>query len=121
LPFERVERLYACAAMTAVTPQTPANLDELRARLDAHRAAGLAWSDGSYEPGISSVAAAVFDATGAPVAALNVSGQTANFGAAERREQIARAVLSASQEISQRLGWRPAQSHRVAPSMELVS
>jgi DNA-binding IclR family transcriptional regulator len=91
LPPSRVEHMYCCS---------------LRALLDADRAAGLAWSDGNYEAGISSVAAAIFDGTNAPVAALNVSGQSAQFVGPERRAQIAAAVTAAALEISQRLGWR---------------
>jgi DNA-binding IclR family transcriptional regulator len=120
LPPERVAQLYASVVLTKATPQTPSNLQELRARLDADRAEGLAWSDGSYEAGISSVAAAVFDAAGAPVAALNISGQTANFEGKRRREEIADCVLQASHEISERLGWRPLRINRPVAKMELV-
>ena len=68
-------------------------------------AAGLAWSDGHYETGISSVAVAVLDGTGMPVAALNVSGQSGAFQGPDRRQQIGRAVSEAAEEISRRLGW----------------
>jgi DNA-binding IclR family transcriptional regulator len=66
----------------------------------------LAWSDGNYEADISSVAAAIFDATDAPVAAINVSGHATDFAGAARRAQIATNMKSAAIEISQRLGWR---------------
>src|SRR4029079_13484102 len=84
----------------AVTPA------QLHAQLAADRAAGLAWSDGNFEAGISSVAAAIFDATDTPIAALNVSGHPADFSGAERRSVIAANVKQAAIEISQRLGWR---------------
>jgi DNA-binding IclR family transcriptional regulator len=103
--------------LTPVTRRTPTNLKQLRAQLDADRSVGLAWSDGNYEAGISSLAAVVFDASGAPVAALNATGQTANFGGAGRRDEIARAVRAASQEISERLGWRAAPPHRAPAGM----
>lgn len=105
LPPAQVDRLYAGATMMPVTPHTAVTLVQLHAQLDADRAAGLAWSDGNYEPDISSVAAAIFDATGTPIAALNVSGHTSNFTGAGRREQIAAAVTDAAADISQRLGW----------------
>ena len=79
---------------------------------------GLAWSDGHYEPGISSVAAAIFDASGAPVAALNVSGQTVQFGGASRRAEIATATREAAREISQRLGWANPQGHSLEAHVE---
>jgi DNA-binding IclR family transcriptional regulator len=105
LPPARVAALYADAAMPAATPHTPTSPDDLRARLAADREAGLAWSDGHYERGIGSVAAAVFDAAGGPVAAINVSGPTAAFAGERRRAQIGAAVGAAAGEISRRLGW----------------
>ena len=106
LPPERVDRMYAGAVLDAVTPRTAVTLAQLHAQLEADRVAGLAWSDGNYEPDISSVAAAIFDANGIPVAALNVSGRSADFAGAARRARIADAVRAAASEISQRLGWR---------------
>lgn len=108
LPPDRVDRMYAGAVLKAVTPHTVVTPAQLHAQMDADRAAGLAWSDGNYEAGISSVAAAIFDATGMPVAALNVSGHAADFAGAARRSQIAAQVQAAAAEISQRLGWRGA-------------
>ncbi len=105
LPPERVDRLYAGVDLRPVTPHTAITPLQLHAQLDADRAAGLAWSDGNYEPGISSVAAAIFDATNAPVAALNVTGQTAQFEGTERRARIGAAVREAARDISLRLGW----------------
>ena len=106
LPPDRVDRLYAGAVLKAVTTHTAVTPTQLHAQLDADRACGLAWSDGNYEAGISSVAAAIFDVTNLPIAALNVSGHPADFTGAERRSQIAAGVQAAALEISQRLGWR---------------
>lgn len=117
LPPERVELMYANARLAPITMHTAATLDQLREQLKIDRAERLAWSDGNYEPGISSVAAAVFDAAGQPAAALNVSGRTVDFDGAERRKTIADAVLGAAEEISQRLGWRPPDSIRGRKSL----
>jgi DNA-binding IclR family transcriptional regulator len=106
LAAERVDRMFAGAEFKAVTPHTAVTPAQLHAQLEADRSAGLAWSDGNYEAGISSVAAAVFDATDTPVAALNVSGHAADFAGAARRAQIGSSVQAAALEISQRLGWR---------------
>jgi len=110
LPPERVDRLYTGAMLKAVTPHTAVTLSQLHAQLETDRAAGLAWSDGNYEADIGSVAAAIFDATDAPVAALNVSGQSKDFSGVTRRSQIAANVRAAAYEISQRLGWRGPQA-----------
>jgi DNA-binding IclR family transcriptional regulator len=106
LPAAQVDRLYAGATLAPVTSHTAVTLVQLHTQLDADRAAGLAWSDGNYEADISSVAAAIFDATGTPVAAINVSGHATDFAGASRRSQIATSVRDAAAEISQRLGWR---------------
>ena len=106
LPAAQIDRLYAGATLTPVTPHTAVTLVQLHAQLEADRAAELAWSDGNYEADISSVAAAIFDATGAPIAAINVSGHATDFAGAARRAQIATSMKTAATEISQRLGWR---------------
>jgi DNA-binding IclR family transcriptional regulator len=103
LPEAEVRALYADAPMPAATAHTATTLDGLLARLAADREAGLAWSEGYFEPGIGSVAAAVRDATGRPVAAINVSGQVASLEA--HRARIGAAVADAAAEISARLGF----------------
>lgn len=102
LPPAQVARLFEGAPMPAVTAHTATSLPALTERLAADRAEGLAWSEGFFEAGISSVAAPVFDATGAPVAAINVSG---GAGFAAQRERIGQAMRAAGEEISRRLGW----------------
>ncbi len=105
LPQDRVERMYSGATLKPVTPLTPVTPAQLEAQLNKDRACGLAWSDGNYEVGISSVAAAIFDVTDTPIAALNVSGRSADFTGADRRARIGTEVSGAALEISQRLGW----------------
>ena len=105
MPAASVDRLYAGIVLRAVTSRTAVTLSQLHAQLEVDLAAGLAWSDGNYEVGISSVAAAIFDMTGAPVAALNASGHSTEFAGAKRRAQIAAELKGAAAEISERLGW----------------
>ncbi len=104
-PPEQVRRLYARAPMPAATAHTPTTPAQLMAVLEADRAEGLAWSMGGFEASIASVAAVVRDASGLPIAAINVSGQMAHFEGPERRAQIGAAVAAAAAEISARLGW----------------
>lgn len=112
MPPDAVVRLYDGAEMAATTPLTPTSPAALRAMLDADRAAGLAWSEGHFEAAISSVAAVVRDASGAPVAAVNVSGQRDAFAA--HRAAIGAAVARAGAEISHRLGWADARAKELA-------
>jgi DNA-binding IclR family transcriptional regulator len=107
MPTAAVERLYRGRTMQALTDQTPATFAQLRHRLDMDRSAGLAWSEGFVEAGLTSVAAPVFDASGAPVAALNVSGRGESFSGAGRRDEIETRLRAAAEEISRRLGWLP--------------
>lgn len=105
LPPEKVRRLYEGVVLTASTRHTPVTLVQLQAMLAADRAIGLAWSDEFYEAGISAVAASIHDASGQPVAALNVSGPHTAFVDAARRRAIGEALQQAALEISHRLGW----------------
>jgi DNA-binding IclR family transcriptional regulator len=118
LPADEVARLYVDAPMPAATAQTPVTPAQLRAVLERDRAAGLAWSDEFFEAGISAVAAAVLDATGRPVAALNVSGQVASFEGEARRAQIGRAAAEAADDISRQLGWN---QRRGAANLKVVA
>lgn len=108
MPRERVDRLYAGIDLRPVTPRTPVTPLQLHTQLEADRALGLAWSDGNYQAGISSVAAAIFDVSNAPIAACNVSGPAAEFEGTERRALIGAALAEAAAEISMRLGWHGA-------------
>jgi len=105
LPEAEVRALFAGAPLPASTAHTPTSPEALLARLAEDRAAGLAWSEGHYEPAIGSVAAVLRDASGRPVGAINVSGQVASFAEPERRARIGAAVAAAAAEISARLGF----------------
>ena len=107
MPIAEVKRLYARAPMPAATSHTPTTLAALLRRLEADRAEGLAWSEGHYEPGIASVAAAVRDGAGAPIAAINVSGPVSGFHG--RRDAIGTTLRGAAAEISAAMGWTGAE------------
>ena len=81
-------------------------MDALLAQLAQDREAGLAWSAGYFETGVSSVAAPVFDATGACAGAINVTGHADWFGDDQgRRAAIGHALARAAADISSRLGF----------------
>lgn len=121
MPPDAVGRLFAGTPLQPSTPHTPVTLDQLAERLAADRAAGLAWSDGFFEAGISSVAAAILDASGSPIAAVNVSGQTASFDGPARRDRIGRAVAETAEEISRRLGWAGPARQQNPTRLEVVA
>ncbi len=106
LPLATVDRLFSSFKITPGHGRAVATIEDLHLRLDEDRQQGVAWSDGQYEQGISSVAAAVFDAAGSPIAAINISGQTVSFGSRQQRGAAQRAIVAAAEEISLHLGWR---------------
>ncbi|PZP44380.1 MAG: IclR family transcriptional regulator [Azospirillum brasilense] len=106
LPEARVRALFAGVALEKVTAQTPTTVEALLAQLAQDREAGLAWSAGYFETGVSSVAAPVFDATGACAGAINVTGHADWFGDDQgRRAAIGHALARAAADISSRLGF----------------
>ena len=109
-----IEAIYTGKVLTRFSDHTATTLGALRARVEKDRAAGIAWSEAHFEPGISSAAVAVFDFAGSALGAINLSGPMAAFAQA-RQEAIGSALRAAGAEISRRLGWHePARSERVA-------
>ena len=100
----QIEALFNGHTLEAVTPKSPTTIHALIAQAADDRAAGYAWSIGNFEAGIGSCAAAIFDHTGAVVAALNVSGPDARFAAAESGAAIRDAVCRAAGDASDLLG-----------------
>jgi DNA-binding IclR family transcriptional regulator len=76
----------------------PGSLTQLRALLVAARAAGFASEDGFVTPGLQSIACAVLDHTGHPIAAVAVT-----FPAGEDQEPLAPHVRRAAAEVSRRI------------------
>jgi DNA-binding IclR family transcriptional regulator len=70
----------------------------------ADRARGLVVHQGEFETGIASVAAALRDAAGRVVAAINLSAPVAEASEAPHRA-VDDAVLQAAAAISTSLGW----------------
>ncbi|MCY6379759.1 IclR family transcriptional regulator [Hoeflea prorocentri] len=104
---DSVRQLFSGEPLKTTTEKTPSTVDAIveQARLD--KSAGYAWSEGNFEPGIGSCAAAIFDHTGRPVGGLNVSGPESRFsgGNQSRSDQIRDAVLEAAQRASSELGF----------------
>jgi DNA-binding IclR family transcriptional regulator len=105
LPVERVRAIFEGVQLERFTQQTPTHLDGLLAQIHRDNQLGLAWSDSSFEAGISSVAAPIFNHLNEVVASINVTGPTVSFDTTTtRRTDIAATVLRAAREISKQLG-----------------
>ncbi len=109
---ERVTELFRDVRFHPFSKHTPRSLSNLHAVLAADRAAGYAWSDSHYTPGVCSVGFAVFDHTNEPTAALNVTGPQRVFTeTAQRRAIVIEAVRAAARELSTRLGFVAASTN----------
>lgn len=100
---------------TALTIATP---DELRADLERVRHAGYAFNRGEWRDGVCGVAAPIRDAAGEVCAALGLSGPAERFKPRSLK-RLAPSVVDVAQQISSRLGYRPAASV-IAAKGELV-
>ena len=91
----------------------PASLTQLRALLAAVRAAGYAEEDGFVTPGFASVAAAVLDHTGHPVAAVALTFPADAVDAAAR-VALARRVVAAAGTVAGHIRGRTTEAAAAA-------
>lgn len=103
---ERRAAYLARAALTRFTPHTLASPDALAEDLERIRARGYAVDNEEKSPGMRCVAAPVFDATGAAVAGLSVSGPVARV-TPEATARLGRDVARAAGALSAALGAPP--------------
>lgn len=91
----------------ARTPNTITTLADLKAQLGVVRQAGVAFDREELNLDITCIAAPVRNRAGEVIAAIGVQGLTRQI--AGPAEALARAVRTAAEDVSQRLGWRPAR------------
>lgn len=101
LPAAEARSLIERSPLQAFTPQTVHTVDGLLERLDAARDAGYATTWGEFFPGDLSVAAAVIDQAGRPVAAVNIGVSNARYTLEKAEELFAPLVMAATRSISQ--------------------
>jgi len=88
--------------LTANTITDPA---VIRDRLRLIRARGWLWTVDEYASGVTTVAAAIRDASGSAVGSLHVYGPGYRFPAGGDEDDVGRAVLERAAAISSVLGW----------------
>ena len=107
LPRANVRALFPDSAAFVDRRGTgPRSLSALRRLLADVRRDGFAGEDGEVTPGFASVAAAVHDHAGWPVAGAAVTFESGDLDAAGRAG-LARRVTAAAAELSRRIGGRP--------------
>ena len=92
-------------SLEALTGKTITDADELRRRIEAVRATGVAQSDGERQQGAGSIAAPVFGVDGDVVGSISVCGPAYRMQR-ETRETIVPHLQRAADEVSRALGWR---------------
>jgi DNA-binding IclR family transcriptional regulator len=104
LAQEDVDRLLP--SLSGFTEATITSPGTLRRELEEVRARGYAVAIDELEVGLAAIAAPVRDAHGEVVASLSVSGPTFRLEG-QRLEALVPLLVTASGEISHRLGWSP--------------
>ncbi len=105
LPPGKVAAMYRGIKLKAATSHTPLTLADLQAELTQDRRAGIAWSDGFFEPTIAPRHAQFSMRAEDRWRQSMSSVRRSAFTGGERRALIARELARGADEISRRLGW----------------
>jgi DNA-binding IclR family transcriptional regulator len=106
LPEEELTPLLAELPLTAITPYTITDCEQLKAELAVTRKRGYAVSSGERSPGAAAVAAPIRDGSGQTIAAIGVLGPSQRLTRKVLRE-LGPQVMQAAQKISAEFGYRP--------------
>ncbi len=90
---------YIRGGLSALTPRTVTDPNELRKRLADVRRQGHAWGLQEFAEGIDSVAAPVRDGRGKAIAAIHVHGPAYRFPLAGTSEAISKQVVAAAKAV----------------------
>ena len=91
--------------LAAYTENTITSSTELRKQFEEVRKRGYAFDDEEYELGIRAIAAPIFNRKGRVTAVLGIPGPVERMSL-DRIPQMVESLISATQSISHRLGWR---------------
>lgn len=92
------------AELTSATDRTVTDPKLLRAQLELIREQGHAWQREELEPGLTAVAAPIFDASGDTLAALSVAGPSFRL-TPDREGELTELTKNAAADVSRKLGW----------------
>ncbi len=110
LPKHELEAYLEHVHLSALTERTLLTPLQLRAELDRVREAGYSIVDQELEAGLRSLAAPIRDETGAVIAAVNISTQSARYTAAQVEADLVPAVCATAEAISADLARTQSQS-----------
>jgi DNA-binding IclR family transcriptional regulator len=101
-----IRTLYKNLTLRQLTPRTKTKLAALLAEITTIRREGLAYDNEEYMSGLRCIAAPIRDFSGRTIAAMSLSVFKHKL-TAERRAFFGQALLRASAEVSQKLGFNP--------------
>lgn len=113
LTEDEVQR-HLAGSLSALTPSTRTDPDELHSDLDRVRRQGFATSAGERQAGATSVAAPVFDHGGRPVASISICGPAERL--APSLAEAAELLVEATARVSARMGHRASGAVVGAPA-----
>ncbi len=111
LTAQELQDLYAGMALEIFSARTPATVAALKVMIDADAQRGYGISQGSYDAGISTVAAPVFDDRHHVAAVINVTVSANRIDAASMDPLVVE-VCQAARQLSQRLNHVPPAATR---------
>lgn len=103
LSAEEIKQLYRKFNFSGTSAGSTTKLIE---QLKTDHARGYVATESAYGPGLVSVAAGVFDATGAVVAGINISAPAVVLPLSAARQHVVKEVVNAARELSTMLGFQ---------------
>lgn len=105
-PAAYVKEHFGGRALATFSDQTPRTLEALLSALEGDRRRGYVISHSSFEAGIASIAAPLFDAKGEVIGAINVSTPENAIDAKTFDGEVCAALRTAARRISELSGYR---------------
>lgn len=107
---DEIDRILGAGPIPSMTPKSTVDPRLFRRKLAQAKVDGYILNDEEFSLGIRSLAAPVFDRSGAVVAGINATALTANFSDQRLHDEVVPAVVAAAAELSMgidRLEGRP--------------
>lgn len=105
LPEEEVDRIWSSESITAFSPNTITDLEQMHRELAQIRQRGYAIDNEEHELGVRCMAVAIRNWEGAPVAAVSISAPASRMDDAMIERMLPR-LQSAAGSVSAMLGWK---------------
>lgn len=107
LLLPKLEQIVAAGPLAARTTNTLVTVEALRSELERTRARGYSLDNEEFNYGVRCLAAPVFGAEGAVVAAIGITASALRF-TTQRTPEMAGYVQAAAREVTALIGGRPA-------------